>query len=470
MLETTEEMARAEAFFVADARRGFIESLESRLTRQEFETLKAIQLPIINPFETKGHLNPQGLGLEKPPSGIGQLFRAMQRALSQPTPRGQSSVAFYDFKSYLRADHTGKSPWGGAEYAIPLSPEADAVGQKMAKLHLGTGATVYSSGLSAISGTLLAFDPKAVLIPDNVYFPMERFARARNINLFRYPAGADKQDIEPLLQEALRKNTPQQTMMYIEAPCSGTFEIPEISDLVQQAQKHNVVSVMDNTWASHVRFQPLQHGVDIVIQATTKYEGGFADTPSGVAIARNPEHIEKLRKQLRYSGNGAVSPILCNQLYTRLDTTEVRIDQQYQTALELQDWFSQQYFVKEIISAGSGSGAYGARFGKYFGNKGNGLFTVAFNEPSDQVERFIKEALFFHVAESWGGHVSLALPVNPRHKLTKPPEGNLYRFHAGLEPSRALLYALEEARDKVFGEGPDASRRIASMKPRAYAL
>lgn len=230
-------------------RRSFLEVC-SQQTRE-------IQEPIANPYATIGHPNPAGLGRAAETSRVGSW--------------GQSSVLFMDLESYLYADATGKSPYGGAEYGITQTPEAAAVCAKIAALHHGFGAIICPSGLSAITTTIEAFSPKVVLIPDNVYAPLVRFLTRRNIQIVRYPAGVSALEFEDYFWRAQKGVSRSCDLLtYIEAPGSGSFEIPDIDGIVNISRRQGARTVMDNTWASHVRFKPLDHGVDIVIQATTK--------------------------------------------------------------------------------------------------------------------------------------------------------------------------------------------------------
>jgi cystathionine beta-lyase len=204
--------------------------------------------------------------------------------------------------------------------------------------------------------------------------------------------------------------------------------------------------VMDNTWGSHVRFKPLDHGIDVVVQATTKYEGGYGDTPSGVVIARHPEDLAIIAAELRATGNGAVAPTTCSRLYHRIDSTEERLNRHAATAEQLIGWFLQQPFVTGILSPTLATSPYHERFKRYFG-KGNGLFSVVFppDIPARQIEAFADALNLFWVAESWGGHLSLVLPVHARREVTPLPEGHVLRFHAGLEDCQDLLRDLTQA-------------------------
>jgi cystathionine beta-lyase len=397
------------------------------------QTTRLLHEPIFDPYVVCGHPNPTGLG--------------DAARFSQTGSWGQSSVLFPTLETYHTADKCGRAPYGGAEYGIPQTPEADAVCRKIAALHNGHGAVICPSGLSAIATTLDAFSPKVILIPDNVYGPIIRFLNRRQILQIRYPAGASANEFRSVLLQA-RSEYPrsEDLVAYIEAPGSGTFEIPDIDGIIAIAQAAKLRTVMDNTWGSHVRFKPLDHGIDVVVQATTKYEGGYGDTPSGVVIARHPEDLAIIAAELRATGNGAVAPTTCSRLYHRIDSTEERLNRHAATAEQLIGWFLQQPFVTGILSPTLATSPYHERFKRYFG-KGNGLFSVVFppDIPARQIEAFADALNLFWVAESWGGHLSLVLPVHARREVTPLPEGHVLRFHAGLEDCQDLLRDLTQA-------------------------
>lgn len=414
-----------EASFKCEARRAFL-ALCSPKTQ-------LLHDPVADPYVVCGHPNPAGLG--------------DAARFSQTGSWGQSSVLFPTLETYRAADKCGRAPYGGAEYGIPQTPEADAVCRKIAALHNGCGAVICPSGLAAIATALDAFSPRAVLIPDNVYGPMIRFLNQRRIKQIRYPAGASADEFRSVLLTARSEYAQcEDLIVYIEAPGSGTFEIPDIAGIISVAQNARLRTVMDNTWASHIRFKPLEQGIDVVVQATTKYEGGYGDTPSGVVIAKHPQDLQIIAGELRATGNGAVAPTTCSRLYHRIDSTEERLNQHADTAQRLISWFLKQPCVTDVLSPTLETSPYHERFQRYFG-KGNSLFSVVFRPdlPAQRVETFVDALNLFWVAESWGGHLSLVLPVHARREVTPLPNGYILRFHAGLEDSQDLLHDLNQA-------------------------
>lgn len=407
---------------------------------------RLLHTPVSDPYEVSGHPNPAGLGDAGP--------------FSQTGSWGQSSVLFPTLATYRQADDCGRASYGGAEYGVVQTPEAEAVCKKIAALHNGHGAVICPSGLAAIATTLDALAPKAVLIPDCVYGPMLRLINRRRIKPVRYPAGASAAEFRAVLAQASSEYSQgQELLVYLEAPGSGTFEIPDIDGIVAIAKNAGLRTVMDNTWASHIRFLPLEHGIDIVIQATTKYEGGYGDTPSGVVIAKDPQDLQHIADELRATGNGAVAPTTCSRLYHRIDSTEERLNQHADTAQRLMDWFLKQPFAAGVLSPVLETSPYHQRFQYYFG-KGNGLFSVIFQPdiPANKVEAFADALNLFWIAESWGGHLSLVLPVHAKREFTSIPDGYVLRFHAGLEDYQDLLRDLEQAAQDTLLTAPAGTK------------
>lgn len=408
--------------------------------RQKFLTncdaaTQTIHAPILDLAQVNGHLNPAGLGHTAEFSALGSF--------------GQSSVGFENLAAYHQADSTGKAPYGGAEYAIVQSPEAEQVCHKMSALHRGAGAIICPSGLAAITTTLLTFKPTVIAVPDNAYYPLQRFLSWHNqpaqLRPVRYPANAAADELAAILTREATGGTPVE-MIYLEAPGSGTFEIPDLAGMIALAKAQGIRTVMDNTWASHVRCQPLALGIDLAIQATTKYEGGYADTPSGVVIAAHADDVARLRRASRVLGIGAVAPRICLRLYHRLDSTAARLERHSSSAAYVMDWLAQQPFVESILCPTLPSSPDHPRFKQYFSG-GNSLFSVVFKQTitPQHIAALTDRFNLFRVAESWGSHVSLVLPVAGKREFTPLPPGFILRFHIGLEDPADLLRDLSQA-------------------------
>ncbi len=414
--------------------------------RKEFLTAcsldtQAIHEPILDTNLVQGRLNPAGLGNAIKFSGI---------------PGGQSVVVFDKIEDYKKASKNGRSPYSGAEYGVVQTPEAARVCAQFAQLHGGNGAVILPSGLSAIKTVLDTFlkvpngRQPAILIPDNRYSPTERALNEMKkfmpgLYIGRYPGNATGAEVDALIRSAKQDNGGID-LLYLEAPGSQTFEIPELHEIVKVAQSHGIRIAMDNTWATHARFKPLIHGIDVAIQATTKYEGGYGDTPSGVVIARTVDDFEALAWTVRVSGTGAVSPETCNRLFGRVASTTERMDHHYKSAKKIIEWMKRQDFTSQVLCPYIPSSPDHVRFKDVF-NKGNGLFSLVFRDdiPKQQIGQFLDSLNLFRIGESWGAHVSLVLPAKPERSLSQLPAGKMVRFSVGLEDPDDLIRDLNEA-------------------------
>lgn len=397
------------------------------------ETVR-IHAPIVDLRTTKGFLNPAGLGHAE----------EFSRGLST----GQSTVAFDCRADFINADAKGESHYGGAEYGIVQTPEAAVLCQKLSDLHKGAGAIVTNSGISAIAAvfqTFLKGDKPAILLPDNSYWPAQRILNQlkdslnAQLHIGFYSSRADGEEIKKLAAD-LQKEGRDLKLIYLEAPGSQTFEIPEINSIIAAAKERGIKTVMDNTWASHVRFKPIHHGVDIVVQATTKYEGGYADTPSGIVIAASPDDHKSLAYTSRVYGMGAVAPPTLRRLFNRISSTQERMDQHYESARQVTEWLRGQSFVQDILAPFLPTSPDFRRFEHYF-KKGNGLFTVVFKDTASPrgIEKYLDGLHLFKQGESWGGHVSLVQPAHPKRQIDVPVKGEMVRFSMGLENPQDLI-------------------------------
>ena len=414
-----------------------------------------IHAPILDLHKTRGHLNP---------SGLGGAFRF--------PALGQSTIAFDSIADYDAAN-AGHSPYGGAEYGVVESPVAADLCRRFNDLHGGQGAVIVPSGLNAIATAIDAFVPAGgtVLVPANCYSPAIRLIEEMKkkdpdvISYEQYGARVTGAEMSALL-EKLAANGKKIDLLYIEAPGSLTYEIPDIDGIIAAARRRGIRTLVDNSWGSHVRFRPLAHGADIALQATTKYEGGYGDTPSGVLIAGNEADYKLLARRLRVFGNGAVAPETCARLLQRLQSTEERLDRQTATAKALGDWLAGQDFIEEVLNPARPESPDHARLLQYFGD-GNGLLTAVFRNDvtSEKVNEFLDRLLLPRIGESWATHVTLALPVKPdRADDLDRKAGPMVRFSAGLEDADDLIRDLWQASAEIFPVHKTSIHKAAAHK------
>ncbi|MDC9821289.1 cystathionine beta-lyase [Pectobacterium polonicum] len=322
------------------------------------------------------------------------------------------------------------------------TPTTKSLQEAIAELEGGYKSFVYPSGVSACATAILAFTSADdhVLVPDSVYGPVRQIAgtllkRFRiNVEFYDPALGAD---IEKLFR-------PETRVVYTEAPGSMTFEMQDIPAIAEAAHRHGAIVVMDNTWASPLYFQPFTKGVDISVQAATKYIVGHSDVMMGIVTATEATY-QRLKATTHELGLLA-SPDDCYLAQRGLRTLHVRLERHYQTGLRLAEFIARQPEVARVIHPALPDDPGHALWKRDF-TGASGLFAFALHSAlSHKRTAFVEALTLFGIGGSWGGYESLILPLNPVrsvHPDTHP--GTLLRIHAGLESVDDLLADLERA-------------------------
>jgi cystathionine beta-lyase len=252
---------------------------------------------------------------------------------------------------------------------------------------------------------------------------------------------APSADIAPLLK-------PNTKAVFCESPGSLTFEVQDIGALAKVAHAHGAAVLMDNTWATPIFFQPLGHGVDLSIQAATKYIGGHADVMLGYVAAgeRYAARLHQLHGDLGLYASGDD----CFLGLRGLRTLAVRLARHQQTGLTLARWLQGQPEVARILHPGLESDPGHALWKRDFSGA-CGLFGVVLNPVSEAaVSAFVDGLRHFGIGYSWGGFESLIVPAHIK-RTVRPfvAEGPVLRIHAGLEDEGDLLADLEQGLQRL---------------------
>lgn len=314
-----------------------------------------------------------------------------------------------------------------------------AFSEAICELEGGAGCALYPCGAAAISGALLAFLQAGdhLLMVDTVYEPTRALCDKLLKNL-----GIETSYYDPMLgagiQTLIRPNT---KVIFLESPGSLTMEVQDVPAICQVAKAHDIVVLLDNTWASPVLFQPFSHGVDVSIQAATKYIVGHSDVMLGTASA-NEKHWPRLREQSYLLGYCASADDV--YLAARgLRTLDVRLKQHQRNALAVVEWLQQQPQVDHIRHPALPEHPGHAAFVRDFSGS-NGLFSFVLKQgTAEAVAALIEGMQFFKMGFSWGGYESLItanLQVQALRTATHwPYSGPLIRLHIGLEDPADLI-------------------------------
>jgi cystathionine beta-lyase len=357
--------------------------------------------------------------------------------VNPPVARG-STILYPSLSAYDDPDHRYR-------YGRMGNPMSEAFETAMADLEGGAGAVSAPSGLAALTVALLAFLKAGdhLLMVDSVYPPTREFCDRL---LARF--GVETEYYDPLIGAGIagliRENT---SAIYMESPGSATFEIQDVPAIVEAARARGAVTMIDNTWAAGVAFKPLSRGVDISLQAATKYIGGHSDVNLGFAAARTEAQVKKLRTCALDLGVCA-APEDMSLALRGLRTLKLRLRQSAENALEVASWLSAREDVRRVYHPALPGDPNHALWRRDFTGS-NGLVSVLL-PPSDTraVEAFVDGLKLFPVGSSWGGYESLLQPQNLKTCRSACPwneEGALLRLQVGLEDPQDLIADLERA-------------------------
>ncbi|WGU38445.1 cystathionine beta-lyase [Phenylobacterium sp. NIBR 498073] len=346
-----------------------------------------------------------------------------------------NAAALYDDDSFLTYGRAGLAAH-------------DALRQALSEMEGAAGVCLYPSGLSAVTGAVLAVLQAGdeVLAADNIYKPSRRFCD--NV-LKRYGIGVRYFDPR-LSPEALLDLTGERTrLIMMESPGSLTFEMMDLAAVAELAKAKGVLTLTDNTWGAGYLFKPLEHGVDISVQALTKYVGGHSDVFMGSAAARDPALVHQLAEGVHNLG-WSVSADDAYQMLRGLRTLPARLKAQGESGLRIATWLAAQPEVAEVIHPALPGAADHALWARDYSGA-CGLFGFALKGGTPQAaDAFLDALKLFGLGFSWGGFESLAIVSDPqlgKRKFAPTYDGPLMRLHIGLETEQDLMADLRRGLD-----------------------
>uniref|UniRef100_UPI0004874479 cystathionine beta-lyase n=1 Tax=Rubritepida flocculans TaxID=182403 RepID=UPI0004874479 len=294
-------------------------------------------------------------------------------------------------------------------YGTQGGPTHYALEDVIAEIEGGSRCTIVGTGLAAVTLPLMAYlrTGDHCLMPDSVYGP------ARNIaNTLLANWGIETTFYDPCVDEAgmralLRPNT---KVVYTESPGSHTFEIQDIPAIARAAHAHGAKVLMDNTWGIH-SFQPFTHGVDVSIQALTKYVGGHSDILLGSVTVNSEEDHLIVRAAASAIGHYA-SPDDVWLALRGVRTMPIRLKAQEAASIEVARWLEAQPQVRQVLPPALPSHPQHHLFLRDF-RGGCSLFGLVLQPRYGEAEmfRFVDSLTLFGIGASWGGYESLALPT-----------------------------------------------------------
>ena len=329
-------------------------------------------------------------------------------------------------------------------YGTQGGPTHYALEDVIAEIEGGSRALIVGTGLAAIAVPLLAYLKAGdhCLMPDSVYGPGRNLAEG-----LMKGWGIETSFYDPTVDEAgmralIRPNT---RVVYAESPGSHSFEMQDIPAIARAAHAAGAKLLMDNTWGIH-HFKPFAHGVDVSIQALTKYVGGHSDILLGSVTVNSEADWLAVRGAYSQLGQYA-SPDDAWLALRGIRSLSVRLRHQEQAGLEVARWFGTRPEVLRVLHPALPSHPGHAIWKRDFTGACS-LFGVVFQPryTLDDIFRFVDSLALFGIGASWGGYESLALPTTgfiTRTATSGDLGGPTARFHIGLEDTADLIADLE---------------------------
>ncbi len=313
------------------------------------------------------------------------------------------------------------------------SPTTDALCEAVAALEGGAQTWVMPSGAAAIASVMLSFTKAGdhVLMVDTVYQPTRKMCEGL---LKRF--GVETTYYDPSIgSDIAGLMKPNTTMVFTESPGSLTFEIQDIAAIAKAAHAKGAVVVTDNTWSGGVFFKPFQHGVDLSIQAATKYIVGHADAMLGCVTAADRTLGARLVNETQALGICAGTEEMYLGL-RGLRTIEVRMQRHWQSGVDVARWLEARPEVARVLHPALESHPQHKLWKRDF-TGASGLFAIELKPcPRPALAAFLDGMKLFGMGASWGGFESLMIPYNAaqsRTATTWTPKGPTLRLHIGLE-------------------------------------
>jgi cystathionine beta-lyase len=376
----------------------------------------------------------------EPPGGFGSVQPAVHKA---------STVIFENVAALRARDWKQKA---GYTYGLHGTPTSFTLEERIATLEGGLQTLLAPSGLSAITlvDTALLSTGDEVLLPENAYGPGKELARNE---LARW--GIGHRFYDPADASALAAAIgPATRLIWLEAAGSVTMEFPDLPALVAVAREKGVTTVLDNTWGAGIAFDPFDLdrgrstalGVDISVQALTKYASGGADLLMGSVTTRDSALHLRLKFTHMRMGLGVGANDI-EAVLRSLPSLEVRYAAQDRAARTVARWWQGRPEVAQVLHPAL-DGSPGHAHWNALCTQAAGLFSVVFDEryAPAQVDAFIDALRLFRIGYSWAGPVSLVVPYDlSAMRPGAGRRGTLVRFSIGLEGVDDLIEDLRQA-------------------------
>lgn len=327
--------------------------------------------------------------------------------------------SLFTFESYEEIEQAFGCPGLADIYTRGSNPSVRMVEEKIAKLCGGESAKMFASGMGAISSAILhcVKAGEHIITIHNVYGPTNDFIK----HYLREKCNIDSTFVEGKeVCDFINAIQPNTTLIYLESPATVVFSLQDIQAIASLAKKHNIKTVIDNTWATPIFQKPLSLGVDLEVHSCSKYLGGHSDIVAGIIVGKKQE-IAKINDSEAALLGAKMAPFEAWLIMRSLRTLPLRMREHQENTKKVVDFLAEHEFVTHIYHPALPSFDQRELYEKQMTGF-SGLFS--FEVKADNVEKikaFVNTLKYFKIGVSWGGHESL---------VTIPAMGSLRELEA----------------------------------------
>ena len=362
-------------------------------------------------------------------------------AVNTPVYRA-STILFPDVETMM----DGSQPY---VYGRRGTPTTRALEEAVCELEGGARTVLTPSGLSACTLAILSVCGAGdhILVTDASYGPTRIFCQ-RVAKRF----GIETTYFDPAIsaEDVAKQFRPETKAVFLESPGSLTFEISDVPAIAAAAREKGIAVILDNTWATPYFFDALKHGVDLSVQAATKYLGGHADANLGTvtANAAYKDRLAATHGDLGLTANGDEAFLIARGLRT----LGVRLERHQKSALALAKWLETRPEIARVLYPALADDPSHRLWKRDF-TGASGLFSVVVKQQDEKtIAAFVDGMEHFGIGYSWGGFESLILPAHFHRSHPGPKdEGPIVRLHIGLEDIEDLKADLAAGLERLGG-------------------
>ena len=364
---------------------------------------------------------------------------------SLATPIYRGSTVLFNEQSAVTDDW--RQAENGYSYGLYGTPTTLELASRIADIEGARETFIVPGGQAAIALIYLSYCESGshALVPFSAYGPNKAIAEG----LMR-GFGVEVEEYDPMIGAGIsgliRENT---KLIWCESPGSVTMEIQDIPAIVSAAQSMDVAVALDNTYSAGVMFDAFSYGVDVSMQALTKYVGGHSDLLLGAVSARDDSAYSKLGPVYQQLGL-AVSPDDCGLALRGIQTLGVRLDALEKATLQIANWLAKHPLIEKVLHPALPT-CPGHEIWKRDFSGSSSVFSFVFKNYISvaQAETFINSLEVFRIGMSWGGVHSLAVIYPDLLRPNKDFGGVIVRLNIGLEQTDDLISDLSQALQKT---------------------